>query len=149
MIGVLARLYMASADNSYNERDTALILSLAGEAARIFPSMGSYYNNAGVRRDRSADRRHRPARQSQDAGARRRRARPQPAQPLLTVIASGNNLPEGHLAHGKTMENGQPTAYICQRGSHRGADHQPGDLEPGAAAAAGASAGIASAVERN
>jgi uncharacterized protein YyaL (SSP411 family) len=23
-------------------------------------------------------------------------------------------LPEGHPAHGKTMENGQPTAYVCQ-----------------------------------
>ncbi len=27
----------------------------------------------------------------------------------------GKPLPAGHAAAGKTMQNGQPTAYICQR----------------------------------
>ena len=30
------------------------------------------------------------------------------------VIAPGETLPEIHPAFGKTMENGQPTAYVCQ-----------------------------------
>jgi uncharacterized protein YyaL (SSP411 family) len=32
------------------------------------------------------------------------------------VVAPDQPLPEGHPAHGKTMLNGNPTAYICQRG---------------------------------
>ncbi len=116
MIGVLARLYMASADNSYNERDTALILSLAGEAARIFPTMGSYYNNAEFAATNLQIVVIGPpghAKTQELAAAVLGRSLP---NKLLTVVASANNLPEGHLAHGKTMENGQPTAYICQRG---------------------------------
>ena len=34
---------------------------------------------------------------------------------VLHVVDSSNALPPGHPAHGKAMENGQPTAYICQR----------------------------------
>jgi uncharacterized protein YyaL (SSP411 family) len=34
---------------------------------------------------------------------------------VLQVVDSGNALPAGHPAYGKAMENGQPTAYICQR----------------------------------
>ena len=39
------------------------------------------------------------------------------ALPSATVMlkAPGQALPEGHPAFGKTMENGQPTAYVCQR----------------------------------
>ena len=33
---------------------------------------------------------------------------------MLMVVAPGEELPEGHPAHGKQMENGQPTAYVCQ-----------------------------------
>ncbi|HUO98846.1 MAG TPA: hypothetical protein VMU01_09265, partial [Rhizomicrobium sp.] len=33
---------------------------------------------------------------------------------LLMVVAPGEDLPEGHPAKGKAMENGQPTAYVCQ-----------------------------------
>ncbi len=34
---------------------------------------------------------------------------------LLMVVDPDSPLPEGHPAHGKTMENGQPTAYVCQQ----------------------------------
>ena len=33
----------------------------------------------------------------------------------LVVAAPAQELPYGHPAFGKKMENGQPTAYICQR----------------------------------
>jgi len=33
----------------------------------------------------------------------------------LQVVDSGDALPAGHPAHGRPMENGMPTAYICQR----------------------------------
>ena len=33
---------------------------------------------------------------------------------LLMVVGADEVLPEGHPASGKKMENGQPTAYICQ-----------------------------------
>ncbi len=117
MIGVLSRLHMATADNLYNERVSALIVSLAGEAARIFTSMGSFFNNAefaatnlqiviigppGNPKTREL------------AEAVLGRSLP---NKLLTVVASDKSLPENHAARGKTMENGQPTAYICQRGN--------------------------------
>ena len=34
---------------------------------------------------------------------------------VLHVVDAPERLPAGHPAHGKPMENGQPTAYICQR----------------------------------
>jgi uncharacterized protein YyaL (SSP411 family) len=36
---------------------------------------------------------------------------------FLMVVSPDQPLPEGHPAFGKTMENGQPTAYICTRGT--------------------------------
>ena len=36
---------------------------------------------------------------------------------LLMVISPDEKLPETHPAFGKTMQNGQPTAYVCQRGT--------------------------------
>jgi uncharacterized protein YyaL (SSP411 family) len=117
MIGVLARLYMATADNAYNERDTALILSLAGEGARVFTSMGTFFNNAEFAATNLQIVVIGPAGHSKTqelAAAVLGRSLP---NKLLTIIASDKQLPEGHIARGKTMENGQPTAYICQRGT--------------------------------
>jgi len=34
---------------------------------------------------------------------------------VLIVTEPEQELPEGHPARGKTMENGQPTAYVCQQ----------------------------------
>jgi len=117
MIGVLARLYMATADNAYNERDTALILSLAGEGARVFTSMGTFFNNAEFAATNLQIVVMGPAghpKTQELAAAVLGRSLP---NRLLTVVASDKQLPEGHIARGKTMENGQPTAYICQRGT--------------------------------
>ena len=33
---------------------------------------------------------------------------------LMSWIAPDQPLPQGHPAFGKAMENGQPTAYVCQ-----------------------------------
>jgi uncharacterized protein YyaL (SSP411 family) len=33
---------------------------------------------------------------------------------ILLVISPDQALPQGHPAHGKAMQNGQPTAYLCQ-----------------------------------
>ena len=34
---------------------------------------------------------------------------------FLVVVDSGDELPEGHPAKGKPLQNGQPTVYMCQR----------------------------------
>jgi uncharacterized protein YyaL (SSP411 family) len=34
---------------------------------------------------------------------------------FLVTIEPGEALPASHPAHGKEMQNGQPTVYICQR----------------------------------
>jgi hypothetical protein len=31
------------------------------------------------------------------------------------VVSPEEQFPEGHPMHGKTMLNGQPTVYVCQR----------------------------------
>jgi hypothetical protein len=36
---------------------------------------------------------------------------------LVTLLSPEDSLPEGHPAFGKTMQNGQPTVYLCQRGT--------------------------------
>ena len=39
-----------------------------------------------------------------------------PAKTLM-LVEPNEALPEGHPARGKGMENGQPTAYLCQNGT--------------------------------
>ncbi len=34
---------------------------------------------------------------------------------FLTVMAPEDSFPPGHPMEGHTMQNGQPTAYVCQR----------------------------------
>jgi uncharacterized protein YyaL (SSP411 family) len=117
MIGVLARLNMATADRAYAERNATLLRSLAGEGARVFPSMGSYFNNvefAATNLEVVVVGPPSNVKTQELTAAVLGRSLP---NRLLTVIAPDQGLPEGHVARGKGMENGLPTAYICQRGA--------------------------------
>jgi uncharacterized protein YyaL (SSP411 family) len=44
---------------------------------------------------------------------------------LLVVVPNDQALPEGHPVKGKPMVNGNPTAYICQRGQVSTAINNP------------------------
>jgi len=115
MIGVLARLHLATQDQTYRERCNAMIQAFAGEVPRSFVSMATYLNAletviSGLQivivGPLSNQKTH------ELANAVWGRSLP---NRLLIVADPGQPLPEGHPAFGKTMQNGQPTAYICQR----------------------------------
>jgi uncharacterized protein len=117
MMGVLARLAMATADREYSERAGQLIQSFAEEAKRAFVSSGSFFNNleflaTNLQIVVIGPLSHPKTRELVAAVL----GRSLPNR-LLIVVEPGQALPEGHPAQGKTMENGQPTAYLCQRGT--------------------------------
>ncbi|HXL99403.1 MAG TPA: thioredoxin domain-containing protein [Rhizomicrobium sp.] len=115
MIGVLARLYFMTGENAYRERSNALIQAFSGEMVQNFMAMGSFFNELEVvmhglqivivgPRDNTAT--------LELVAAVAGRSLPTRA---LIVLEPGETLPEGHPAFGKTMQDGRPTAYICQR----------------------------------
>jgi uncharacterized protein YyaL (SSP411 family) len=115
MVGLLAKLHFATADNLYRDRGNALIQAFSGEANRSFLSMGAYLNGlettlmalqiviVGPRAN---------AKTLELANAVLGRSLP---HRVLLVVDPAEALPVGHPAHSKTMQNGQPTAYVCQR----------------------------------
>ena len=114
MIGVLAKLLFLTGDPIYQERVNGLIGSFARELPLSFLAMGTYLNGletlmAGLQivivGPRDSDR------TQELIAAVMGRSLP---NRLLVVVDPAETLPESHPAHGKTMENGQPTAYICQ-----------------------------------
>jgi uncharacterized protein YyaL (SSP411 family) len=115
MVGVLSRLHFATADNAYRDRANALIQAFAGEVPRAFLSMGTYMNGLEVAMT---------ALQIVIVGqidnsktyelANAVLGRSLPCRTMM-VVDPRDELPAGHPAAGKTMQNGQPTAYVCQR----------------------------------
>jgi hypothetical protein len=114
MIGVLSKLQFATGEASYRERATAIITSFAGELSRTPLGMGTYLNGletmlAGLQivivgqKD--------SPKTVELVSAVMGRSLP---NRLLLVVSPDEALPEAHPAFGKKMENGQPTAYVCQ-----------------------------------
>ncbi|MGA7711765.1 MAG: thioredoxin domain-containing protein [Rhizomicrobium sp.] len=114
MIAVLCKLFLASGDPLYRERSNALIGAFAGELPRSFIGMGTYLNGletvlAGLQivivGPKESNKTH------ELISAVLGRSLP---NRLLQVVEPGEALPETHPAFGKAMENGQPTAFVCQ-----------------------------------
>ncbi len=116
MLGVLSRLHMATRDASYADRGNKLIQGFADEVTRAFMSSGSFLNGieffvsnleilvlGAVENQKTLEL----------IAAVQGRSLP---NKLLVVVPPGQNLPEGHPAKDKPMVNGNPTAYIVQRG---------------------------------
>jgi uncharacterized protein YyaL (SSP411 family) len=115
MVGLLAQLHLATADQSYRDRGNALIQAFSGEVTRVFISMGTFMNGldltfTGLEIVVLGPRNH-PKTQELIAAVIGRSL----PNRTLQVVDSGDALPAGHPAYGKAMENGMPTAYICQR----------------------------------
>ncbi|HEX4079975.1 MAG TPA: thioredoxin domain-containing protein [Rhizomicrobium sp.] len=115
MVGLLSRLHFATADNAYRDRANALIQSFSGEVNRAFMSMASYLNGLEVAMTAlqivivgQIDN----PKTHELANAVLGRSLP---NRTLIVVDPRQTLAEGHPAAGKTMQNGQPTAYVCQR----------------------------------
>jgi len=113
MIGVHARLFYATVDQHYAERANTLIQAFAGDVSGHYLQMATYLNSfefctscleiiiCGPPAD---------ARTQNLIRAVLGRSLP---NRLLMVVPPGQDLPSGHPAAGKTMQNGQPAAYIC------------------------------------
>jgi len=113
MIGVMGRLFYATADQSYGERANTLIQAFAGDVNSGFMQMPTYLNSYefctscleiivfGPPSD---------ARTQDLIKAALGRSLP---NRLLMTVAPGEVLPPGHPAEGKYMQEGQPTVYIC------------------------------------
>jgi uncharacterized protein YyaL (SSP411 family) len=115
MVGLLSRLHFATSDGTYRDRANALIQAFAGEVSRAWISMATYLNGLEVAMT---------ALQIVIVGqidnpkthelANAVLGRSLPCRTLI-VVDPREGLPAGHPAAGKTMQNGQPTAYVCQR----------------------------------
>jgi uncharacterized protein YyaL (SSP411 family) len=120
MLGVLSRLILLTGEPSYTERAPRLLRAFADEAGRSFPSMAGYLNGAET---------YSMALQVVVFGAR---GNPQTQElirtvwgkalpgRLLVVVEPGMSLPAGHPCADVGMQNGQPTAYICQGSTRAG-----------------------------
>jgi uncharacterized protein YyaL (SSP411 family) len=114
MIGVLGKLHLATGDTSYRDRAGGLVGSFAAELGRSFIAMGTYLNGletmlAGLQIV-IVGQRTSPKTQELISAVMGRSL----PNRLLLVVDPDEALPETHPAFGKKMENGQPTAYICQ-----------------------------------
>ena len=114
MVTVLHKLFLATGDAEYGGRVRVLLEGFAGEAARNPYMCGSFIN--GLEAVLTALQiviigppEH--PKTSELVAAVHGRALP---SRLLLVAAPDEALPPGHPAEGKTMVNGQPTAYVCQ-----------------------------------
>jgi uncharacterized protein len=115
MVSLLARMHLATWQNPYRDRCNALIEAFSGETTRAAASMPSYL--AGLETVMTglqivvvgpvtSPKTH------ELVAAVMGRSLP---NRTLVLADPGQTLNEGHPAYGKKMENGQPTAYVCQR----------------------------------
>jgi uncharacterized protein YyaL (SSP411 family) len=115
MVALLGRLYFVTADQAYRDRCNALIQSFAQEVNRVAISMGAFLNSLEVAALGQVvviiGQLNHPKTHELVSAVRGR------CLPNLSLIVTDPSqpLPEGHPAAGKGMQNGQPTAYICQR----------------------------------
>lgn len=114
MITVLTKLFLATGDTAYRDRAGNIVGSFAGEVGRSFLMMGSYLNGletllAGLQIVIIGSKDNQKTRELITAVL----GRSLPNR-FVMVVDPAEELPQGHPAFGKTMENGQPTAYVCQ-----------------------------------
>ena len=117
MLAQLARLYQITAETAYGDRADKLYRALAGEAGRTVLASGSYFSGletalAGLQIVVVGP----PDNPKTHELVTAVLGRSLPNR-LLMVISPDEKLPETHPAYGKTMQNGQPAAYVCQRGT--------------------------------
>lgn len=114
LLGVLARLWYLTGDDAYRQSADSLIAAFSGELSRNFFPLGTYINNAellhrAVQVVIAGD----PAAADFQA---LRAATLSVCEPnlILTPVADGTALPDGHPAAGKGPVDGRAAAYVCR-----------------------------------
>ncbi|HTO42342.1 MAG TPA: thioredoxin domain-containing protein [Rhizomicrobium sp.] len=115
MLTVLGKLHFATADATYRDRSNAVVGAFSGELGRASASMAAYLNGlenimTGLQIVIVGPRSHNKTQELLAAVHGR-----SITHRTLLVVDPDDVLPEAHPAFGKTMQNGQPTAYICVR----------------------------------
>ena len=113
MLAVLATLYHRTGDDAYRKRADALVAAFSGELSRNFFPLPTFLN-AVERLQRGLQVVIVGDPQSADTQALRRTVldRSLPDR-ILSVVPPGTDLPASHPAHGKGMQAGAATAYVC------------------------------------
>jgi uncharacterized protein YyaL (SSP411 family) len=115
MIAMLTKLALITGDSSYGHRAQAVVQAFAGEFTRNWISAGGYLNGfecfaTGLQMVVAG----KPDNAATKELVRAIWGKALPDR-LLVMVESTEELPPGHPAHGKPLENGQPTVYLCQR----------------------------------
>ncbi|MFC7332551.1 thioredoxin domain-containing protein [Rhodocista pekingensis] len=114
MLGVLARLWLITGEAGWRRRADALVTAFGGEPGRNFFPLATFLNNVEllhravqvvVAGDPAAADTSALLRAVHDAGL---------PTLVLTPVAPGADLPDGHPAAGKGMVGGRAAAYVCR-----------------------------------
>jgi uncharacterized protein YyaL (SSP411 family) len=117
MIEVHTKLMLLTGAQEYTDRINGLVNAFAGEAQRAFISMGAYFKGfeyalTGLHLVVIGPSNN--AKTHELTNAIFGRALP---NRFVSIVSPEDSFPEGHPMFGKTMQNGQPTAYVCARGT--------------------------------
>jgi uncharacterized protein YyaL (SSP411 family) len=117
MLMVLTRLAMLTGDTAYMERASVQAATFGTEAGRVLQGSGGYFGGFEYLMNSLmiVVIGHKGNARTQEL-VRAFWGKPVPSG-MLIQIEPGDALPAGHPAAGRSMENGQPTAFICQAGN--------------------------------
>ncbi|MFO1247211.1 MAG: thioredoxin domain-containing protein [Alphaproteobacteria bacterium] len=117
MLIVLTRLALLTANTDYMGRASTLAVTFGNEANRMIQGSGGYFVGFEylVNSLMIVVIGHKGNSRTQEL-IKAVWGKPMP-NGMVIQIEPGDPLPEQHPAHGRGMEGGQPTAYICQAGT--------------------------------
>ena len=128
MLGVLSRLILLTGDQKYVERAPRLLRAFAGEAPRSFPTMAAYLNGAETYSMALQVVVFGPRANAQTQELIRTSWGKAFPGKVLVVVEPGVSLPPNHPCSDVGMQNGQPTAYVCQGATRAGPIQSPVQL---------------------
>ncbi len=114
MVGVLARLYCLTGEESYRARAEAIVLLFSGQVARNFFPLATLLNNAAMLREPLQVAVVGPRGDAATQALWHALNGVSLPDAVISQIAPDAALPPGHPAHGKSMAGGKPAAYVCR-----------------------------------
>ncbi len=114
LVGVLTRFALSTGEDSYRQRAEAIVAAFSGEIGRNFLPLATLLNNADLlERPLQVVLAGEPSDPAFDA-LRRAVCTVSLPNRVLSIPPPGAELPADHPAHGKTLVDGRPAAYVCK-----------------------------------